>query len=546
MYDELNGREQQNNNTEGQNPYAPNWQYAGQNQQNQQTWQSNGQNQQSQQTWQSNGQNQQGQQTWQSSGQNQQGQQTWQSSGQARQNYQTWDTVSSQAQQDAVHADRKQKKQERKAARAARKQEKKARKAQRGLGAGKAIAIGLCCSLVGGAVGAGSMLLGARYLAPETPQSATVFFEGERPVNAINVAQIDTSKELSNAEIYAMNVNSTVGITTSIVTNFFGYQTTTPASGSGFVLTADGYIVTNYHVVEDSSTITVTTYDGTAYDAELIGYDESNDIAVLKVDAKDLTPVVLGDSDTLNVGDRVVAIGNPLGELTFSLASGFVSALDRSVTFSTGATMDLIQLNCAINAGNSGGALFNAYGEVVGITNAKYSNNGDSSQASIENIGFAIPLSHVQDIVESIIKNGYISKPYIGISMRDVTSEMEAYGIPLGAAIVSVEEDGPADKAGLQASDIVTAVNGQEITSGSELKDAVNAAGIGGEVKLTVYRKGETLELTITVEEKQESALANEENQQQQQQQYQQQQQQPNGGNDQGGNFSFPWNFFGW
>lgn len=153
--------------------------------------------------------------------------------------------------------------------------------------------------------------------------------------------------------------------------------------------------------------------------------------------------MVLGDSDNLNVGDPVVAIGNPLGELTFSLTSGAVSALDREITLSSSLTMNLIQTDCAINSGNSGGALFNLYGEVVGITNAKYSGSGSSSEASIDNIGFAIPINQVRSIVESIIENGYIVKPYIGVTVGNVSDEMQSYGLPQGAAVRSVTEDGP-------------------------------------------------------------------------------------------------------
>ena len=263
--------------------------------------------------------------------------------------------------------------------------------------AGKIVALLLACALVGGGSGFGAAALMQKNAAAQ-PQSTTqassdasVMLEAKRQAAALQVASVDTGKVLTPSEVYAQNVNSTVGITTSITTNYFGYQTTSAAAGSGFILTQDGYILTNYHVVEGSNSIKVTTYDGTSYDAQLIGYDESNDIAVLKIDATDLTPVVLGDSDTLNVGDTVVAIGNPLGELTFSLTTGVVSALDRPVTFSTGTTMNLIQTDCAINSGNSGGALFNLYGEVIGITNAKYSSSSSSSEASIDNIGFAIP-----------------------------------------------------------------------------------------------------------------------------------------------------------
>ena len=322
------------------------------------------------------------------------------------------------------------------------------------------------------------------------------------------IAALESSgKEMTAAEVYAANVNSTVGITTSITTNYFGYQTTSAAAGSGFILTQDGYILTNYHVVEGSNSIKVTTYDGTSYDAQLIGYDESNDIAVLKIDATDLTPVVLGDSDTLNVGDTVVAIGNPLGELTFSLTTGVVSALDRPVTFSTGTTMNLIQTDCAINSGNSGGALFNLYGEVIGITNAKYSSSSSSSEASIDNIGFAIPLDQVRSIFESIITNGYIVKPYIGVTVSDVSAESQSYGLPQGAAVRSVTENGPAAEAGLQENDIITAANGETITSSNDLVKLVKAASAGDTLELTVYRQGQTLTLTLTVGEQRTDAL---------------------------------------
>ena len=269
----------------------------------------------------------------------------------------------------------------------------------------------------------------------------------------------------------------------------------------------DGYILTNYHVVEGSNSIKVTTYDGTSYDAQLIGYDESNDIAVLKIDATDLTPVVLGDSDTLNVGDSVVAIGNPLGELTFSLTTGVVSALDRPVTLSTGTTMNLIQTDCAINSGNSGGALFNLYGEVIGITNAKYSSSGSSSEASIDNIGFAIPIDQVRSIFESIITNGYIVKPYIGVTVSDVSSESQSYGLPQGAAVRSVTENGPAAEAGLQENDIITAVNGETITGSNDLVKLVKASAAGDTLELTVYRQGQTTTLTLTVGEQKTDAL---------------------------------------
>ena len=237
----------------------------------------------------------------------------------------------------------------------------------------------------------------------------------------------------------------------------------------------------------------------------LVGYDESNDIAVLKIDASDLSPVVLGDSDNLNVGDDVIAIGNPLGELTFSLTAGAVSALDREITLSSGVMMNLIQTDCAINSGNSGGALFNLYGEVIGITNAKYSSSG--TEASIDNIGFAIPINHIRSIVDSIIEKGYISKPYIGVSVGDVSEETMGYGLPAGAAVKSVVEDSPAEKAGIKVNDIITAVNGNEITGRSELSETISSCAVGDKLTLTVYRQGETLSIDVTVGEQTKSAL---------------------------------------
>lgn len=353
----------------------------------------------------------------------------------------------------------------------------------------------------------------------------TTVYEGKRPTSVINTASIDTSKQMTAAEVYAANVNSTVGITTQVTTNYWGYTTQSAASGSGFIYTSDGYILTNYHVIESASSIKVTLYDGTSYDAQLIGYDESNDVAVLKIDATGLTPVTIGDSDNLNVGDSVIAIGNPLGELTFSLTSGAVSALDREVTLSSNVTMKLIQTDCAINSGNSGGALFNLYGEVIGITNAKYSGSS-SSGASIDNIGFAIPINTVRSIVDSIIEKGYIAKPYIGVMVSDVSDEAINYGTPAGAAVASVTEGSPAEKAGLQANDIITAVDGKEISGKSDLSSVISDHEVGDTLTLTVYRQGQTLTVTVEIGEQTTSAIAEEQNSSQQSSSQSQQQQQ--------------------
>ena len=379
---------------------------------------------------------------------------------------------------------------------------------------GKVIAVCLAFSMAAAVVSGAIVFMVMKYLEKETIVGDTAIFEGKRELAIIDINEVDTSKIMTPAEVYATNVNSTVGITTSVTTtNFWGYQTTSPASGSGFVLTEDGYILTNHHVFEGSDSVSVTFYDGTNLPAEIIGYDKSNDIAVLKVNAENLKPVVLGDSDNMNVGDEVIAIGNPLGELTFTLTAGAVSALDREVTTSSGVTMNLMQTDCAINSGNSGGALFNLYGEVIGITNAKYSSNS-SSEASIDNIGFAIPVNSIRGIVTSIIEKGYIAKPYIGVSVGDVSSETQSYGLPNGAAIKEVAKDSPAEEAGLEVNDIITHVDGEAIESSSALVKIISNKSAGDKLKLTVYRQGETLELELTVSETVQSATSQNNNQQ--------------------------------
>lgn len=362
----------------------------------------------------------------------------------------------------------------------------------------KLVALSLCCALVGGVAGGAGVLW---YTGGQSPVNNTSnALKGNRENSVIALNSVETGKELTAAEVYAQNVRSTVGITTSITTNFWGYQTVNAASGSGFIVTDDGYILTNYHVVEGANSITVSMYEGETYDAELVGYDASNDVAVLKIEAEGLTPVVLGDSDNLNVGDNVVAIGNPLGELTFSLTSGAISSLNRNITMSNGSTMNLMQTDCAINSGNSGGALFNMYGEVIGITNAKYSSSG-SSKASIDNIGFAIPINLAWEIAQSIIEKGYVSTPYIGVTVSDVGQQFQNYGLPQGAAIQSVQENSPAAEAGLQPNDIITHINEEKIIGYAQLSQYIREAGVGGQLKLTVFRQGETLEITVTIGE---------------------------------------------
>ena len=384
--------------------------------------------------------------------------------------------------------------------------------------AAKAVALALCCSFIGGAAGAIGVIAftspnGTGSADADKSKDETAILVGQRDRATVKMISVDSGEELTEAEIYAANVNSTVGITTSVTTNYYGFRTQAEAAGSGFIISSDGYILTNYHVVEGANEIKVTTYGSESYEAELIGYDESNDIAVLKINAKDLSPVVLGDSDRLNVGDSVVAIGNPLGQLTFSLTSGSVSALNRDVTIENMA-MSLIQTDCAINSGNSGGALFNSYGEVIGITNAKYSGSSGTS-ASIENIGFAIPINSVRDIVTSIIEKGYIEKTYIGITVSTVSENSNKAGLQ-GVLVCEVEGGSPAEKAGLQEGDLITAIDGKAITGTSDLSAAVAHGEEGDKYVLTVYRDGETLEIMVKLGVRQQSALPDEQEEEQQ------------------------------
>ena len=260
----------------------------------------------------------------------------------------------------------------------------------------------------------------------------TTVNEGKRPTSVINTASIDTSKQMTAAEVYAKNVNSTVGITTQVTTNYWGYTTQSAASGSGFIYSSDGYILTNFHVIESASSIKVTLYDGTSYDAKLVGYDESNDIAVLKIDAENLTPVTIGDSDNLNVGDSVIAIGNPLGELEFTSTFGHVSALDRLITTEEGGSaINMFQIDAAVNSGNSGGPVYNTRGEVIGIVTAKYSSSG------VEGLGFAIPINDAASIANDLITKGYVTgKAHMGvrIDQRYTSAYSQYYNMPEGAS----------------------------------------------------------------------------------------------------------------
>lgn len=354
----------------------------------------------------------------------------------------------------------------------------------------KLVALALVCALLGGAVGGGVAWGVARG------GGSTSVNVSSRQATEVAVKQVDGKTEMSDAEVYAATVNSTVSINSTSTTNFYGQQVQSASAGSGFILTEDGYIVTNEHVVSGASTVEVTLYNGETYDAAIIGGDEDYDIAVLKIDATGLQPVTIGDSDQLNVGDHVLAIGNPLGELTFSMSGGMVSCVNRAINVS-GTPFNMIQTDASINPGNSGGPLLNSYGEVVGIVSAKYSSNDEES---VEGLGFAIPINDVMSMIQDIMTNGYVTnKPYLGVTAGTMNTQMaQQTGLTEGVYIYSVEEGGAADKAGIQVGDVITKVGDTVVTSMDDLAAAKKPYSAGDTTEFTIYRQGDTITVNVT------------------------------------------------
>lgn len=273
------------------------------------------------------------------------------------------------------------------------------------------------------------------------------------------------------------------------------------SSGSGVIMSEDGYIITNNHVVSGGDRFTVVLNDSTTYEATLVGTDEQTDLAVLKIDADGLTAAEFGDSDNVKVGDRAFAIGSPGGvQYQNSFTGGFISAINRNVTIND-RTMTLIQTDTAINPGNSGGALINASGQVIGITSSKLSGSSGSDSASIEGMGFAIPMSTTKEIVDELIAYGYVTgRPAIGISGYDIDETRAAYfNLPQGVYVSSVDIASDAYQKGIQAGDIITGVNGETITGMSEINAVKSDLEAGDTITLTIYRSGETKDITITL-----------------------------------------------
>ena len=358
----------------------------------------------------------------------------------------------------------------------------------------KVTALILACAVAGGLAGWG----GAAIAKSSGTEKATIQQSDRQPVS-VQVKTVDGQTLMSPAEVYAATVNSVVSINCSAVsTNIFGQTTQSASSGSGFIITEDGYVVTNYHVISGASSVQVTLYNGDTYDATVIGGDSDYDVAVLKIEASGLQPVTLGESADVNVGDTVLAIGNPLGELTFSMSQGIVSSCDRAINVD-GTPFNMIQVDCSINPGNSGGPLVNLYGEVVGIVSAKYSSY---SSTTVEGLGFAIPISDVRSIITDIMENGAVTdKAYMAITAGTMTEQMAAqYNIDVtqGVFVYSVVSGGAGDKAGLRLGDVITKMGDKTLTSRQDLSAAMKGYRAGDTVTLTVYRNCQYIETELT------------------------------------------------
>ena len=405
-------------------------------------------------------------------------------------------------------------------------EEKKPKKNRLGL---KIAALALACALIGGAAGAGITH------AITSAHGSTQIEVSDRQVAEVRQVKVDGKQQLTMPEVYAANVNSVVSINVSTTTNVFGRTTESAASGSGFFITKDGYILTNYHVIEGASTVKVTAYDGTTYDAAVIGGDKDYDIAVIKVEGTNFQPVVIGKSGSVQIGETVAAVGNPLGELTFSMSQGIVSCVNRAINVD-GKPFNMIQVDCSINPGNSGGPLFNSYGEVIGIVSAKYSSY---SNTTVEGIGFAIPIDDVLAMVKDIMTNGYVTnKAYIGITPQTMNAQIAQqfrYDVTQGVFVCSVEPGSAAEKAGLKMGDVITKIDDKTITSYEDLVAAKKSYSAGDTATFTIYREGKTQTVELTFDAAPQTQETAQDNSQQQQ-----------GGNSggNGGYYYNPWDFF--
>lgn len=342
-------------------------------------------------------------------------------------------------------------------------------------------------------------------LRSEMSQSQSNTQSGSAPVT--NTATLSDEEEATITEkVAAATANSVVEITTEgVTTDEFFRQRIQSGAGSGVIISSDGYIVTNNHVIENSNKITVTLRNGTQYTAKLVGTDKKTDIAVIKIDATGLQAAVFGDSSKLNVGEPAIVIGNPLGQLGGTVTNGIISALDREITID-GEVMTLLQTNAAISPGNSGGALFNRNGELVGIVNAKSDGSG------AEGLGFAIPINTAKPVIENLIEYGYVhGRIELGMTVVDIEDSLSAliYGLDgTGVYVLDVTSGSNVDKAGIRPGDRIITVDGQQISSSSDITTIITNKQVGDKIEITISRDGRKGTATITLEENKNGSLS--------------------------------------
>ena len=386
----------------------------------------------------------------------------------------------------------------------------------------KAIRSAVCICLVALLLCGGIVYGGVRYVDGRLRQVAEASMANTETVSVQAVAATESQVSsvaaltlnprsgdlLDPTEIYELACQQVVGISTKVTsTNVFGQVVTGSVTGTGFIISSDGYILTNNHVVEDAYAqgleVTVMLHDGTEYKAEIVGVeDENTDIAVLKIDAVGLNAATLGNSDDMKVGESVYLVGNPLGELTYTMTAGIVSALDRDIAVDQNSTVNMFQLDAAVNSGNSGGPVYNSRGQIVGVVTAKYKSSG------VEGLGFAIPINDAAGIADELIEHGYVTgKPYFGITCTTMTQQNAAYynSVP-GAYIYSVDPGSCAAKAGMRQGDVITKLGDEEILSNADLTKAKKAYHAGDTVEVTLYRSGSYVTLSVTFDEKQPEA----------------------------------------